>query len=170
MPTSSTLPTILQTIILRELAAVRRSVEAYPDDASVWAQPAGLPNAAGTLVLHLAGNLRHYIGTTLGGDAYTRDRPAEFSRRDVSRAGLVAELDAASAAIARAMPTLTDDALSRSYPEPIGGHTLQTDLFLTHIAVHLAYHLGQIDYHRRVVTGDAKGIGAMAVGEIAARA
>ena len=167
MTARATLPAILQTLLLRDLAAVRRSVEAYPDDASVWAQPTGLPNAAGTLVLHLAGNLRHYIGTVLGGDAYTRDRPAEFSRRDVPRAELLAELDAASAAITRTMPILTDATLSQSYPEPIGGHALQTDVFLTHIAVHLAYHLGQIDYHRRVVTGDATPIGAMAVSALA---
>jgi uncharacterized damage-inducible protein DinB len=157
---------ILQTLLLRELAAVRRSVEAYPDDASIWVQPAGLPNAAGTLVLHLAGNLRSYIGTVLGGGSYQRDRPAEFSRRDVPRAELLAELDATAGEIARTMPMLTDAMLSQPYPQQIGGHVLRTDVFLTHIATHLAYHLGQIDYHRRVVTGDSTGIGAMAVGEL----
>jgi uncharacterized damage-inducible protein DinB len=157
---------ILQTLLLRELAAVRRSVEAYPDDASIWAHPAGLPNAAGTLVLHLAGNLRSYIGTALGGGSYVRDRPAEFSRRNVPRAELLAELDATTAEIARTLPTLTDEMLSRPFPQPIGGHMLGADVFLTHMATHLAYHLGQIDYHRRVVTGDSAGIGAMAVAEL----
>ena len=85
---------------------------------------------------------------------------------DVPRTELLAELDATAESIRRTMPTLTEDVLSRPFPQPIGGHTLQTDVFLTHMATHLAYHLGQIDYHRRVVTGDSTGVGAMAVGEL----
>jgi len=159
---------IVQTMVLRELAAVRRSVEAYPNDESVWILPAGLPNAGGTLVLHLAGNLQHYFGALLGGSGYKRDRPAEFSRRDVPRAELLAELDAARVAIERTIPQLTAEVLAAPYPERIGGHLLTTDVFLVHLATHLAYHLGQLDYHRRVVTGDTQGVGALGAAEIAA--
>lgn len=159
---------IVQTIMLRELAAVRRSVEAYPDDESPWILPPGLPNAGGTLVLHLAGNLQHYLGAVLGGSEYQRDRPAEFSRRDVPRSELVAELDAARVAIERTIPQITREVLASPYPERIGGHVVTTEVFLVHLASHLAYHLGQIDYHRRVITGDAQGVGALAAAEIAA--
>ena len=78
------LPALLGILLRRELAALRRSVEAYPDDASVWALPPGVPNSAGTLVLHCAGNLRHFLGAVLGGDGYRRDRDAEFARRGVT--------------------------------------------------------------------------------------
>lgn len=152
---------IVQAMLLRELAAVQRSVEAYPDDASLWALPKGLPNAGGTLVLHLAGNLQHYVGTVLGDSDFERDRPAEFARRDVPRAELLRELAAAIAAVDHTLPTLSDDSLSQPYPEPIGGHVLTTGVFLAHLATHLAYHLGQLDYHRRVVSGDATGVGAV---------
>ena len=158
---------IIKTIVLREIAAVERSVEAYPDDESLWILPAGLPNAGGTLVLHLAGNLQHYFGAVLGGSAYKRDRPAEFSRRDVPRAELLSELAAARVAVERTIPQLTADVLAAPYPERIAGHVLMTDVFLVHLASHLAYHLGQLDYHRRVVTGDAQGVGALAASEIA---
>jgi len=161
------LTSVAQAVILRELAAVRRSIEAYPDDESLWALPAGLPNAAGTLALHLAGNLQHYVGKVLGGSGYVRDRPAEFSRRGVPRAELLAQIDAASAAVARTLPTVSPASLAQPYPEPIGGEVLSTETFLVHLAAHLAYHLGQIDYHRRVVTGNAQGVGALSPAALA---
>ena len=157
---------VVQAMLLRELAAVQRSVEAYPDDASLWALPDGLPNAGGTLVLHLAGLLQHYVGAVLGSSASKRDRPAEFARRDVRRGELLRELAAAVAAVKRTLPTLSEDSLSQPYPEPIGGHVLPTGVFLAHLATHLAYHLGQLDYHRRVVTGNASGVGAVSPGAI----
>lgn len=157
---------VVQATLLRELAAVQRSIEAYPDDASVWALPNGLPNSGGTLALHLAGNLQHYVGAVLGNSAFKRDRPAEFARRDVPRTELVRELTAAIAAVESTLPTLAVDGLSTPYPEPIGGRVLTTGAFLVHLATHLAYHLGQLDYHRRVVTGDSNGVGAVSPGAI----
>ena len=151
----------IQAALLRELAAVQRSIEAYPDDASLWALPTGLPNAGGTLGLHLAGNLQHYVGAVLGGSGYRRDRAAEFARRDVPRAELLAELSATITAVERTLPTLSEQSLAQPYPETIGGQTLTTGAFLVHLATHLAYHLGQLDYHRRAVTGDARGVGAV---------
>ena len=159
------IPTV-QAVLLRELAAVQRSIEAYPDDASVWTHPAGLPNAGGTLVLHLAGNLQHYVGAVLGGSGYKRDRPAEFARRGVSRAELLREISATVAAVKRTLPTLAEQSLSQPYPEPIGGREFTMEIFLVHLTTHLAYHLGQLDYHRRVVTGDASGVGALSPGAI----
>lgn len=152
---------IVQAMLLRELVAVQRSVEEYPDDASLWALPQGLPNAGGTLVLHLTGNLQHYVGAVLGESGYKRDRPAEFARRDVPRAELLREVAAAVAAVKRTLPTLPEESLSQTYPEQIGGRALTIGVFLVHLAAHLAYHLGQLDYHRRVVTGNATGVGAL---------
>ena len=163
---SSPLASTVQLLLRRELGALRRSVEAYPDDASAWALPPGLPNAGGTLVLHCAGNLRHYLGAVLAGDGYRRDRDAEFARRGVPRAELLAELDAASAAVGRGLAGRADAGLDAPFPEPIAGRTLVTRDVLLHLAVHLGYHLGQVDYHRRAVTGDARPVGAIAVGEL----
>jgi uncharacterized damage-inducible protein DinB len=143
----------LRALIVRELRALRREVEAYPDDAAVWAVPAGISNSCGTLVLHLAGNLRAYIGLAIGGIAYERDRPREFSARDLPRAELLRDLDATIDAVDRALPLLTEDVLQREFPLAIGAVRVNTQEFLMHCAVHLGYHLGQVDYHRRLTTG-----------------
>ena len=143
----------LQTVMVRELRALAREVESYPDDAAVWRAFPGIANPAGTLVLHLAGNLRLYVGHVIGGIAYERDRPREFSARGLSRAELVGEVDAALAAVDAALPRLTSDALAAEFPIAIGAVRVNTQEFLMHCAVHLAYHLGQVDYHRRLTTG-----------------
>jgi hypothetical protein len=160
---------VLHAVLLRELAAVRRTVEAYPDDASLWAERPGLPNAGGTLVLHVAGNLQHYLGAVLGRSGYRRDRDAEFSRRDVRRAALLGEVEGARQAIERGMAVVTEETLAAPYPEQIAGRTVATGDFLVHLATHLAYHLGQLDYHRRVVTGDPGSISAIAIAELTVR-
>jgi uncharacterized damage-inducible protein DinB len=158
-------------ILQRELAAVRRTVEAYPDDASLWAERPGLPNSGGTLVLHIAGNLRHFIGAVIGGTGYVRDRDAEFARRGLSREELLAEIDAAAAAVDAGFASLPagDDELMRPYPLQVAGRAVAVGDFLVHLASHLAYHLGQLDYHRRLVTGDPKGVGALGLAELPVR-
>jgi uncharacterized damage-inducible protein DinB len=156
----------VQTVITRELRAVRRELEAYPDDAAVWRAAPGIPNTGGTLALHVAGNIQHFIGAILGRDGYRRDRDAEFARRDVPRAQLVAGIDAAIAAVERTLPRISADQLAAPYPEPIAKRTVSAHVFLVHLVTHLAYHLGQLDYHRRVVTGNAQGVDAVSVREL----
>ena len=156
----------LKLIMSRELRAVKRELEAYPDDASVWRVIPGTPNTAGTLALHLAGNIQHFFGALLGRDGYVRQRDIEFSRRDVPRSELLAGIDAAIASLERTLSTLDPATLSRPYPEQLAKRTVPTGIFLLHLASHLAYHLGQIDYHRRAVTGDATGVDAVSVREL----
>jgi uncharacterized damage-inducible protein DinB len=157
----------LKTVITRELRALAREIQAYPDDASVWRTFPGVANSAGTLALHLAGNIQHYLGAKLGGTTYQRDRPAEFARRDVPRAALLKEIERAIGAAEATLPRLHQGDLIADFPEPVGGRTIRTDEFLVHLATHLGWHLGQVDYHRRMVTGEAGKIGAVAVTELA---
>lgn len=156
----------IQTVLTRELRAFRRELEAYPDEASVWRTVPGLPNTGGTLALHVAGNLQHFLGAVLGRDGYKRDRDSEFARRDVPRSELIAGIDAAIRSVERTLPSLSDAALAPPYPEPIAKRALGTELFLVHLATHLSYHLGQLDYHRRAVTGNAQGVDAVSVREL----
>ena len=114
----------------------------------------------------MAGNLQHFVGAVLGNSGYRRDRAAEFSRRGVSRADLLDEIDAAAEAVERGMNAISDDAMADSYPESIAGRSVATGDYLAHLAAHLAYHLGQLDYHRRVVTGERSGVGALAPAEL----
>lgn len=156
----------LAAIVRRELRALERELAAYESDDQVWALPAGLPNSAGTLALHAAGNLQAFIGAVLGGSGYVRDRDGEFSRRGVSRAELIDELRRADAAVESVLEALPPGRLQEEYPLAVANRRLNTGEFLLHLAAHLAYHLGQVDYHRRVVTGDAKGVGAVSPTEL----
>lgn len=161
MPTGS-----FRALLARELGTLRRELEAYPDDASLWRTVPGITNSGGTLALHLIGNLRHCIGARLGATGYVRDRAAEFSRRGVPREELVREVDDTLRTIERTLPEVSEERLAATFPEPMRGVTLRTDDLLAHLASHLAYHLGQIDYHRRILTGVPGEIGAMSLSEL----
>ncbi|KXK02818.1 MAG: DinB superfamily protein [Acidobacteria bacterium OLB17] len=133
----------------RDLAKLREEIESYPSEAAVWAKYGELPNSGGTLCLHLCGNLRHFIGAILGGTGYVRDRDAEFALRDVPRNELYAAIDETRDVVTRTLTALSDDDLSRTFPLEALGYPMTTEFFLVHLAAHLSYHMGQINYHRR---------------------
>ena len=126
----------------------------------------GISNVAGTLVLHLAGNLQHYLGARLGRTGYVRDRAAEFARRDVARSELLRQIGAARAAVKAALSGPAQPDVTAPYPEAVGSATVATGDYLIHLTTHFAYHLGQIDYHRRVVTGSAFAVDAIRPAEL----
>jgi hypothetical protein len=156
----------LAAMLDRDLRTLRRELEAYPDERQIWQSVPGLANTAGTLALHLAGNLQHYVGARCGGTGYVRNRDAEFARRDVPRAELIAEIERARVAVAAGLGAVGAEALGAEFPELIGGCRVRMGDFLVHTAVHLAYHLGQVDSHRRVVTGNGEGVGAVKPAEL----
>jgi uncharacterized damage-inducible protein DinB len=159
-------PKMLVHLIHRELDALRKELLAYEDERDLWLTPAGVSKSAGTLTLHLVGNLRHFIGAVLGRSGYVRRRDAEFSARDVPLGELLEEIEAARRDVSHALDRMTPEALQGRYPTPLGGLQVDAVEFLLHLLSHLAYHLGQIDYHRRVVTGNSGGIGAVSVAEL----
>jgi hypothetical protein len=146
----------IAALLNRELDAFERELELFPDDASVWRTVPGVTNSAGTLAVHIAGNLLHFVGGVLGSSGYIRDRAREFSARDIPRATLIADIGRARDAVKRVLPQLTDDDLSRAFPEEVLGVRIVTGLFLAHLSTHLAFHLGQAGYLRRVLTGDPR--------------
>jgi uncharacterized damage-inducible protein DinB len=156
-----------RALLLRDLMTLRRQVEAYPDTATLWAMPAGVPNAAGTLVLHLCGGLRHFVGAQLGASGYVRDRDREFAQRDVSAAELLTLIDTTMREIEAAFAQLSSTRFGDPYPIEVMQGTAQVGDWVTHLATHVAYHLGQVDYHRRVVTGQTNGLDAVKGSRIA---
>jgi hypothetical protein len=158
---------IVRIQICRELDGFVREIDAFPDDDSVWVVVPGITNSAGTLALHVSGNLQHYVGHVLGGSSYVRARSREFSHRGSSRAELVADLRTASAVVTEALSRVSAAQLDADYPEPLGGHTINTAQFLVHLGAHLACHLGQAGYLRRVVTGINVSTSPLPLGAIA---
>jgi hypothetical protein len=142
-----------RAVLLRDLDALAAQIGAYPTDPDLWKTVPGITNSGGTLALHLAGNLRAYVGAELGKTGYVRDRDAEFSTRGLSRAEVLARIAAARADVDQALARLPDSALPQRFPQEVGGARLTTGQMLLHLVAHFGYHLGQVDYHRRVATG-----------------
>jgi Protein of unknown function (DUF1572) len=165
----NTLLNDLKAIYLREVATLERELALYPDDSSVWASVPGLPNSAGTLFLHVAGSLQHFFGATLGKSGYVRDRAAEFSRRDVPKGELEQELSNARQGVIAGFAELTEASLEEPFPVRFADDVFSTRLTLLQFSSHLAYHLGQIDYHRRAVTGNSASANAIAATGLADR-
>ena len=147
------LATELAALFARDLHRLRQELQAFPDDAAVWATAPGVTNSAGSLTLHLEGNLREYVGRQLGGRAYFRNRPAEFSIRNVPLETLVTRAAELLRDIPPVIGALTVAGLDAAYPEAVFGAPLTSRQFLVHLHGHLNYHLGQIDFLRRVTTG-----------------
>jgi hypothetical protein len=141
----------LISLFTRDLRRVAQEIEAFPTDESLWQTAPGVTNSAGNLALHLEGNLREYIGRQLGGIAYTRQRPLEFSTTGLTRADVAARIDAVRESV---IPTLANANLDALFPENVLGQPLTARQFVLHLLGHLNYHLGQIDYLRRMNTGD----------------
>jgi len=137
----------------RDLPKLAQQLDAF-DDQQLWAVLPGVTNSAGNLLLHLNGNLREFIGRQIGGVAYQRDRPREFAARDVPRAELAGELASLPAVITGVLESLTESWWDEVFPEQVGGASVSNRQFVVHLYGHFNYHLGQIDYVRRVLTGD----------------
>ena len=143
----------LLKIMDRDLEKLRKEIEAYPDEKSIWSVLPGISNSGGNLCLHLAGNLQHFIGAVLGGSDYLRDREAEFNIRHLPIDRLLKEVDAARSAVFKTLSELEHAQLAERYPVDVFGHPMTVEYFLIHLTAHLNYHLGQINYHRRLLGG-----------------
>lgn len=141
----------LKSLYNRDLNKLKSEIEAYQNEENLWKTDKNIANSAGNLVLHLVGNLNHFIGTHLGNTGYVRHRDLEFSLKDVPRAELIEKVEATATMIDTVLSQLSDDDLKKEYPLVVFESTMTTDYFLIHLIAHLDYHLGQINYHRRLL-------------------
>jgi uncharacterized damage-inducible protein DinB len=138
----------------RDIGRLRAEIEQYPDEADLWKVSGEITNSAGNLTLHLIGNLKHFIGAVLGGSGFVRDRDAEFSSKGVLRDQLLADIDAIAIVVKATLEKMTAEDLAKTYPIEVFGHSMTTEFFLIHLTTHLNYHLGQINYHRRLLSAE----------------
>lgn len=146
MPLSS-----LQIIFRRELLKLKQEIENYTDDKKLWATGGDIKNSAGNLCLHIIGNLNNYIGKELGGTDYVRNRDLEFSQKNITRNELLEKTNTVIAVVETALAKVSPEQLEQEYPVKVFDYSMTTEFFLIHLACHLTYHLGQINYHRRLL-------------------
>lgn len=136
----------------RELTTLEKEITLYPNEEAIWKLAGEIKNTAGNLCLHLCGNLQHFIGTVLGHTGYVRNRDNEFDARDIAREQLLREISTTRHVVKATLAKLDAPALQNEYPLQTLGYPMTTAYFLIHLYGHLNYHLGQINYHRRLIT------------------
>lgn len=137
--------------LLRDLDKLVVELEAFPNEAALWLTAGSVQNCAGNLGLHIAGNLRHYIGATLGHSGYVRQRDLEFSEKNVPRAAILANLADARTQVTDVLNAMTVAALDQLYPADYFGEGRSNFYVLLTLLAHLNYHLGQVNYLRRML-------------------
>lgn len=143
---------ILIEIFERDLSALEKEIQSYESETKLWIIENQISNSAGNLCLHVLGNLNHFIGCVLGKTGYVRNRELEFSSKNVPAKDLIHAIEQCMIMIKTALSSLSASDLNAEFPLEIMGKRASTQFWLIHFACHLNYHLGQINYHRRLIS------------------
>ena len=141
----------LRILFNRDLQKLKAELQLYQKEENIWRIAGDILNPAGNLTLHVIGNLNTYIGAELGNTGYVRNRPEEFGLRDVPLADLISKLDQTIEVVDTTLSRLTKEQIQGEYPQVVFDRPMTTEYFLVHLAVHLSYHLGQVNYQRRLL-------------------
>ena len=149
---------IFTKLFLRDLEKLKIEITSYKDEKKMWEVssdtcPSGrrVKNSSGNLCLHICGNLQHFIGATLGNSGYVRKRDLEFSKKNVPVSEMVKEIEKTLEVVEQTLSELNEEKLDEIFPINVFGEEMTTGFFLTHLTTHFSYHLGQINYHRRLL-------------------
>jgi hypothetical protein len=141
----------LQKIFKRDLEKLKQEIASYRDENNLWVVDKSITNSAGNLCLHLVGNLNTYIGEEIGKTGYVRNRDLEFSLKNIPQLQLVKMIKDTIVVVENGLNKLNENDLEKEYPLLVFKEKTSIGYFLIHLAVHLGYHLGQVNYHRRLL-------------------
>ena len=143
----------LSELFERDLNKLKEEINLYKNESHIWDVKGEIKNSAGNLTLHLLGNLNHFIGAILGNSGYVRNRDEEFSDTHVPRTEIIGDIDKTIGIVKSTLSRVSDEQLKKDYPIKVlkNKETMRTEFFLIHLSGHLNYHLGQINYHRRLI-------------------
>jgi len=142
---------VLKTIIVRDLTKLKLEIGSYQEEQNLWKVKKGILNPAGNLCLHLVGNLNAYIGTVLGGTGYVRNREEEFSLKNIPQQELVKKIEETILMVEQVFDNFPVEKLKEEFPVKILAEKTSVEFFMVHLTAHLSYHLGQVNYHRRLI-------------------
>ena len=121
---------------------IRLALAALPPE-RLWWRPNASSNSAGNLLLHLAGNVRQWIVSGVGGAPDVRTRDAEFAAQEgPSLAVLLERLESSCAEACAVLASLDPEALLA--PREIQGRTTTVCAAVYHVVEHFAGHTGQL--------------------------
>ncbi|AKQ45940.1 DinB superfamily protein [Rufibacter radiotolerans] len=135
----------------RDLDRLQAEIQAFRKESNLWMTKGDIKNSAGNLCLHLMGNLRTYIGRNMGSYAYVRDRDAEFALKDIPAEIVLNQIKETKALVVATLTQMAPEDLEAPHKEEVFGYAMSNRYFLLHLLAHLSYHLGQINYLRRVL-------------------
>ena len=141
----------LKELFERDLNRLKVDIAAYTDEKIMWTTTGKIKNSAGNLCIHLVGNLKHYLGNGLLNNGYVRDRNFEFSCTFMEKKELLNQIDEAIDIVKKSLDQLSEKQLKDDFPIQIWTTKTGMAFTLIHIHSHLNYHLGQINYHRRLL-------------------
>jgi hypothetical protein len=142
----------LSNLFERDLEKLKTELLAYENEGAMWVVVPGIGNSAGNLGLHIVGNLKNFIGAALGNTGYLRNRDAEFTTKDVPREKIIADINEVISIVKSTVGALTPAQLDEIYPLDKWKDPVTVNFLLLHLLTHLSYHLGQVNYHRRLVS------------------
>ena len=141
----------LLEIFERDLNKLKTEISLYKDENSLWIVKKEISNSAGNLCLHLIGNLNHFIGAILGKTGYERNRENEFAAKNIPRQELVNKIETTVQVVINTLNKLSVEDFEKDFPIQKHDKIVKTDFMLFHLITHFNYHLGQINYHRRLI-------------------
>jgi uncharacterized damage-inducible protein DinB len=141
----------LRKVFIKDLEKLKEEISLYRSEQNLWKIEKQIANSAGNLCLHLVGNLNTYFGAVIGKTGYIRNRDQEFSLKNIPQKELVHMVEATITMLDKVMKSMTDDELKEEYPMLVLKEKTTSGYFLFHLSSHLGYHLGQINYHRRLI-------------------
>lgn len=141
----------LRTFYNKDLVKLKAEVESYRDEGKIWHTEHAIPNSTGNLCLHLVGNLNHFIGAQLGNTGYMRNRDLEFTHQPVPRAMLLKMIEDTTIMVDTVLGKVTVADLQNEYPIQMFENKVSIEHMLVYLSHHLSYHIGQINYHRRLL-------------------
>lgn len=141
----------LSDLYVRDLYKLKEEISLYNDEENIWKTPHGINNSAGNLCLHLIGNLNHFVGLGIINNGYVRKRDEEFNSKNIDRKILTAEIDKVIEVIIDAFLKLDIKQFEETFPLPKSSGKVSTEHMILHLLTHLNYHIGQINYHRRLI-------------------
>jgi len=135
----------------RDLNKLTDEINLFKKEKDIWKTKGDIKNSAGNLALHLLGNLNHFIGRTLGHTDYIRKREEEFSLKHVPREKLISDINQLKEVIKNTLPKISDEQMKSEFPMKIGDQVFTTETLLIFLLSHFNYHLGQVNYLRRML-------------------